>query len=296
MALPKRTPEQRQFLRKYIYGDDPDGRENSEFGERAAQIGNYRTALEDRIREVAAGDEALAQQLRSQLQQSDLTGLPGRGDTPYVAILHPSVNTLEEAAGKISGSGMPVTPEQLAAAALRTYGGTQEAANAQMFAQARRNYSLSEPTIQVVNKGGQRLALGIGQELMSETPSPQLYELIGVDEAMLRQRYGAQPVTDAAGTGAPAAQGVVDPAAQGVAAPPVAVPPPAPAPTTASGADSWFPSWLPRHSGVGDLESAMAYGAAATGGLALAGYLMGMGRPQQSTADYNSAAAAMNSY
>lgn len=279
------------FLRKYIFGKDAEGKSHSEFGERASMRGTVAKAIESRIEAVRQTDPALADQMAQHLDFRDLQGLPGR-DEPYKVFLHPKAASLEGAAERISRSGVPVSPQELAAAAAATYGGNEEAAVARMLLEGQVNQSVSEPHIQGMLNGGRRLAAGLGEQLIADNPDPRALQVLGIDEGVLRQRWGAQPVTDAAGTAAPAAASTAEPAVTDAAAAAVTG-------GTAEvpvGIQSNFPSWVPRHPGLSDLESAMAYGGLGLGGAALAGYLMSQGQAQASPNDYAAAAAAMNAY
>jgi hypothetical protein len=271
------------FLKGFIFGKDAEGRNHSEFGERASMRGAAAKLLDRRIADVRSTDPQLADQLAEKLAFRDLQGLPGR-DEPYKLFLHEKAAGLEAAAERISKSGVPVTPQELQAAAVQTYGGDPDTAVARMMAEAVANQTLAEPHIQGMVKGGQRLAAGIGEQLLADNPDPRLFSALGTTEDQLRQRWG----TPVAG-GAEAAT---------AAAPP----PPAAAAAVQSaevpvGINSSLPSWLPRDQRMSDLHTGLAYSGLAAGGAAgLAALLMDRGQPQQDPYDYAAAVAAMNAY
>jgi hypothetical protein len=254
-------------------------KEHSEFGERAAAVGSARKAF------AQAGQDP-------DLVFKDLAGLPGR-DKPYQVFAHKNEG-LDGLAARVSRSGIPATVDELTAAAVSTYGGTPEEAVARLLQQGQINQQIAEPHIQGMVKGSQRVASAIGAELLADPANqdPGLFQALGIEPGQIRQRYGSQPVTDAAGTAAPAAASTAEPAVTDAAA----------AAVTGGTAEvpvavaSNFPSWVPRHPGLSDLESAMAYGGLGLGGAALAGYLMSQGQVQSSPNDYAAAAAAMNAY
>ncbi len=268
------------FLRQYIFGEGSDGRKHSEFGERASIRSAAARAIDAQIDAVRQTDPALADQMAQHLAFKDLEGLPGR-EKPYQLYLHETAANPAAAAEKISRSGIPVTADDIAAAAVSTYGGDQEAAVARAIHEGRINQSLTEPHIQGMVHGGRRLAAGLGEQLLADEPNPLAYQVLGVTEDSLRQRYGAAP-----------AAAVADP---------FQVQPTAAAAATAAaeapvGGSSRFPDWVPRNRNLTDLESAMAYGGLGIGGAALAAALMNQGAPQADPYDYAAAVAAMNAY
>ncbi len=262
------------FLRQYIFGEGSDGRKHSEHGERASMRGATEKAIAARIEGVRQADPALADQMEQHLAFKDIEGLPGRTND-FKLYAHPNESSVEAIAEKISRTGTKVSPEELVERAVATYGGDPESAFAQMLHYGQINQQISEPHIQGMMNGGRRLATGLGEQLLADEPNPLAYQVLGVTEDSLRQRYGAAP-----------AAAVADPfQVQPTAA--------AEAPV---GVSSRFPSWLPRDPNLSDLQSAMAYGGLGIGGAALAAALMNQGAPQADPYDYAAAVAAMNAY
>lgn len=190
--------------------------------------------------------------------------LPGAGHPTegYLAVLHPDKQSPEGLLNEVRRVNPALQMADLEAAAAAKYGGTPQEAMASWVAEAGKNYTMTSPGIQSAKHAVDRALLGAGQELRSGKVSPELAELMGVDQDALAKVYGAEskPKSKGDGTG--------------------------------------IPEWLPHMSNIPPMQTGLAYGALGTGAAALltAQILSQQGAQQVDNQAYADMVRASNAY